>query len=45
MKKWFPEEEISLLHAMPVLDMERMPTTGGLADNGVKKLDLLLDWS
>ena len=44
MKKRFPEEEISLLHAMAVLDMERMPTTDGLADHGladhgVEKLD------
>ena len=26
---------------MAVLDMERMPATGGLAEHGVEKLDLL----
>ena len=43
MNKRFPDEDLSLLNAMTILDMERLPSADGLAEHGVEKLELLLD--
>ena len=41
-KQRFPDEDVGVLSAMTILDMENLPSVDDLAEYGVEKLELLL---